>query len=62
MRLSFHKKLNRTYILTDFTDISQALKTRELEIVSFYKQRSSLTLQKKVSIGESRSGEEILNF
>lgn len=44
VRLSFHKKLNITYILSDFTDMSQALKTRELEIVSFYKQRSSLTL------------------
>ena len=42
--LSFHKKLNITYILSDFTDISQAFKARELEIASFYNQRSSLTL------------------
>lgn len=44
VRLSFHKKLNITYILSDFTDMSQAFKARELEIGSFCKQRSSLTL------------------
>jgi len=50
VRLSFHKKLHITYILSDSTDMSQALKTRELEIVSFYKQRSSLTLVSGIAI------------
>ena len=49
-RLSFHKKLHLTYILSDSTDMSQALKTRELEIVSFCKQRSSLTLVSGIAI------------
>ena len=50
VRLFLHKKLNITYILSDFTDMSQAFKARELEIVSFHKQRSSLTLVSGISI------------
>lgn len=60
--LCFDQKLNITCILADYTETLHALKTRELKIVSFHKQRPSLTLQRNISIRESQSGEEIRNF